>query len=132
MKDRVLYSVVGILVLIAGLIALGFYIYNLGAASAVDESVETPLRFWQYAPFHPVLGIVFAVVGFMILLRIIVPMILFPLIGIGFMSAKRRWHRGGPWHWHHMDWEDDVPPMVRSWHRHMHEMEEGEESASEE
>ncbi len=132
MKNRVLLTVVGILVLVAGLIALGVYVYNLGAASAADESAELPLRLRDYGPFPSVLGIVFAVIGLMILLKIAVPMILFPLFGIGFWGARRRWRRSGPWHWHPMDWEDGIPPMVRSWHRWMHEMDDGDESPAEE
>lgn len=132
MKYRVLFSIVGTLVLVCGLIALGFYVYNLGVISAADESVELPLRVHHYGHFPSIFGVIFTVIGFLILLKIAVPMILFPLFGIGFMGAKRHWRRGGPWHWRHMDWEDGVPPMVRSWHRHMHEMDESEESPSEE
>ncbi len=136
MKNQVLLTVVGILVLVVGLIALGVYVYNLGAAAAADESVELPLRLREFGPFPSVLGIFFAVIGLMFLLRFAVPMILFPLFGIGFWGARRRWRRYGPWHWHHMDhptdWEDCVPPMVRSWHRWMREMDEDDESPAEE
>jgi hypothetical protein len=132
MKNRVLITVVGILVLVVGLIALGVYVYNLGAASAADESAELPLRLREYGPFPSVLGIILAAIGFMILLKIAVPMILFPLFGIGFWGARRRWRRYGPWHWHSMDWEDGVPPMVRSWHRRMHGMDADGESPAEE
>ncbi len=132
MKNRVLFIVVGILVLVVGLIALGVYVYNLGAASAADESAELPLRLREFGPFPSALGIVFAVIGFMILLKFAVPMILFPLFGIGFWGVRRHWRRYGPWHCHPMDWEDCVPPMVRSWHRRMHDMDESDESPAEE
>jgi hypothetical protein len=132
MKNRVLFTFVGILVLVVGLIALGVCVYNLGAASVADESAELPLRLREFGPFPSVLGIVFVAIGFMILLKIAVPMILFPLFGIGFWGARRRWRRCGPWPVHPMDWEDGVPPMVRSWHRRMHEMDEGDESPVEE
>jgi hypothetical protein len=132
MKNRVLFTVVGILVLVVGLIALGVYVYNLGAASAADDSAELPLRLREYVPFPSVVGIIFAAIGFMILLKIAVPMILFPIFGIGFWGARRHWRRYGPWHGHPMEWEDGIPPMVRSWHRRMHEMGEGDESPAEE
>ena len=132
MKNRVLFSAIGILVLVGGLIALGFYVYHLGAASVADETVELPLRAHHYGPFPSVVGFVFAIIGLMILLKITVPLILFPIFGIGFMGAKRRWHRGGPWHWHHKNWEDGVPPVVRSWHDCMHGVEDSDESPAEE
>jgi len=132
MKYRVFFSVVGTLVLVCGLIALGVYVYNLGAASAVDETAELPLRVHHYGPHTSVFGFVFAVIGIMILLKIAIPMIVFPLFGAGFWGARKRWRRHGPWHWHPMDWEDDVPPIVRSWHRNMHGMDDSDESPAEE
>lgn len=131
MKNRIFFSVVGILVLVCGLIALGFYVYNLGAASAVDENVELPTYTWHFGRFPSVFGVVLAFIGFMILLRIAVPFILFPLFGIGFWGARRHWRTYGPRHWRRMDWEEGVPPMVRSWHRHLHEMDEDEETPAE-
>ncbi len=132
MKNRIFFSVVGILVLVCGLIALGFYVYNLGVSSAADQSVELPAHPWHFGYFPSVFGVALAFIGFMILLRIAVPLILFPLFGIGFWGARRHWHGHGPWHWRRMDWENCAPPMVRSWHRHLHEMDEGDETPAEE
>jgi hypothetical protein len=132
MKNRIFFSVVGILVLVCGLIALGFYVYNLGAASAADQSVELPAHPWHFGYFPPLLGVAIAVIGFMFLLKIAIPLILFPIFGIGFWGARRHWRGYGPRHWRRMDWEEGVPPMVRSWHRHLHEMAADDEAPAEE
>ena len=128
MKARIVFSIVGTLVLVVGLIALGTYVYNLGVTSGLEETGEVPIGHHHFWPFSSVLGPIFAVIGLMILLKFALPLIFFPLFGIGFMGARWRRYRCGPRHWKHMDWEDGVPPVVRSWHEHMHDVDESDES----
>jgi hypothetical protein len=132
MKNRVLFSVMGTLVLVCGLVALGVYVYNLGAVSAMEEGVDLPMFVHYKGHFPSIFGVIFGFIGLMILIKITFRMIMFPLLGAGPMGARKRWRGYGPWHWHPMNWEDDVPAPVRSWHRRMHEMDEDEESPVEE
>ena len=78
MKGRIVLSIVGTLVLVVGLIALGTYVYNLGVTSGLEESGEAPLGYHYFRPFPSVFGAIFAVIGLMILLKFALPLIFFP------------------------------------------------------
>jgi hypothetical protein len=122
MNGRIILTVLLALVLIAGVVGTGVYVYNVGIAQGLAESgklVAPPIGAAPYpyfgGPFfyHRPFG--FGFLG-----------CLFPLLFLLFFGMLLRgivWR--GRWGWghgmHHGPWEKGVPPMFEEWHRKMHE-----------
>jgi hypothetical protein len=129
MAGRIFFRILFALVLIAGVGALGVYVYNSGVAQglAASGSLAPPEGSMPAAPyayaapyFYRPWGPGFGFFG------LVIPI----LFGIFLVSALARllffrsWHAHGMhgWHgrWRGADGEQ-VPPMVAEWHRKLHE-----------
>jgi hypothetical protein len=125
MNRRVVLGVLLALVLIAGAVSLGVYVYNVGVAQGLAESGKlatlTPQEgaklypYYYRGPFwHP-----------------------WPFFGFGFFGCfgpllfillifllVRGLVWGGPWGrgyvWRHGPWDKGAPPMFDEWHRQAH------------
>ena len=120
---RILWRVLVALVLIAAIIGIGVYAYNIGMAQGLAQKVQVPagesirIPYMQYGP--PFFGFGFGLLG------CLVPLFLLCLV---FASMRALfWH--GPMGWRHMhrrhwDWQDEkdkgVPSFFAEWHRRAH------------
>jgi hypothetical protein len=118
--------IVSALVLIAAIVAIGFFAYQAGVAhgspitiqSPSGESMPAPYPYYGMPFYHPWgFGFGFGFLGFLI------PLFLFflALRAFRFLFWGSRWghHHGGqgPWGRH---WENGVPPMFEEWHKRAH------------
>ncbi len=107
------------ILLIAVVVGVGVYGYNIGVAQGVADSGKlvppetgiVPYLYYRPFFFHP-----FGIFG------CIAPLFFFILI----FALMRAFFWGGRWGWgHHMHrghWGDhDVPPMFEEWHKRAHE-----------
>ena len=118
---RILWRVLVVLVLIAAILGIGMYAYNIGMAQGLAQKVQavgnTQMPQLYYG--HPFMGFGFGLFG------CLVPLFLLFLI---FGSLRLvLWH--GPMgldhmHRRHWDWRNedgkDVPPFFAEWHRRAH------------
>jgi len=122
-KMRILWRVVVVIVLIAAILGIGVYAYNIGMAQGLAQKVQVPVGSPAQMPHmyygHPTFGFGFGLLG------CLVPLFLFVLV---FGSLRMLfWH--GPMGWGRMhqrrwNWHDengkDVPPFFAEWHRRAH------------
>ena len=128
MAGRIFFRILFALVLIAGVVALGVYVYNSGVAQglasggslALPEGSAPAVPYAYAAPyFYRPWGTGFGFFG------LVVP-ILFGIFLVSVLARLlffRSWHaHGHAWRgrWHGADGEQ-VPPMVAEWHRKLHE-----------
>ena len=122
MRGNTILRVLFGLILIAGLIGIGAFIYNAGVAQglATGDRIAPPEgqlapRPYYYAPFYRPWG--FGLFGLFFPLLFV---FLFFLVVRGLFF--RGWRRYDSWRWH--GWREPgqqgVPPMVEEWHRRMH------------
>ncbi len=126
---RILWRVLVAVVLVAAIIGIGVYAYNIGMAQGLAQKVQVPAGESVRMPYlhfgQPFWGFGFGLLG------CLVPLFLLFLV---FASMRALlWH--GPMGWRHMHrrhwgWRDendkDVPPFFAEWHRRAHgEPEEG-------
>jgi hypothetical protein len=125
---RIFWRVLAALVLVAAIIGIGAYAYNLGMVQGLAQKVTLPAgQPPVQAPYlyygYPHFGFGFGLLG------CLVPLFLLFLV-FGSLRALL-WHgrMGGPMGWGHMhrkgwDWRDenskDVPPFFAEWHRRAH------------
>jgi hypothetical protein len=120
---RILWRVLVGLVLVAAIIGIGLYAYNIGIAQGLAQKVPVPAVGPAQIPYlgygYPFFGFGFGFLG------CLVPLFLFFLV-FGSMRALF-WH--GPIAWRHMQgrrwgWHDqndkDIPPFFEEWHRRAH------------
>ena len=120
---RIFWRVLVVVVLVAAIVGLGAYAYNLGMAQGIAQKITLPAGQSAPVPYmyygHPFFGAGFGLLGCLI------PLFLLFLV-FGSMRALF-WH--GPMGWRHMhrrgwDWRDenskDVPPFFAEWHRRAH------------
>jgi len=121
---RILWRVLVVIVLIAAILGIGVYAYNIGMAQGLAQKVQAPLvnsvpvpQMMYYG--HPFFGFGFGLLG------CLVPLFLLFLV---FGSLRFLFWRG-PMGWGHMhhrrwNWQDengkDVPPFFAEWHRRAH------------
>jgi hypothetical protein len=120
---RILWRVLVVLVLIAAILGIGVYAYNIGMAQGLAQKVQTstvgsvPMPYLYYGHLSPGFG--FGLLG------CLVPLFLMFLI---FGSLRFLFWRG-PMGWGHMhhrrwNWQDengkDVPPFFAERHRRAH------------
>ncbi|MGH2592750.1 MAG: hypothetical protein ACRDGG_04495 [Anaerolineae bacterium] len=119
MNGRIVLGVVLVLVLIAGAVGIGTYVYNAGVAQGLAESGKLvapesgAVPYPYYGPFYRPFGFGFGFLG-----------LLFPLLFLFLVFGLLRrlfwrggWGGGGP----RGNWEKGVPPMFEEWHRRAHE-----------
>lgn len=103
------------ILLIAVVVGVGYYGYNMGVAQGVansgklipPETSVAPYPYYRPFFFHP-----FGFFGWL------VPIFFFFL----FFALIRAIFWGGHWGWgHHRHWEDGVPPRFEEWHKRSHE-----------
>jgi hypothetical protein len=120
---RILWRVLVVIVLIAAILGIGVYAYNVGIAQGLAQKVQVqaappvqiPLMYYG----HPFIGFGFGLLGCLI------PLFLLFLI---FGSLRFLFWRGsmGMGHMHHRrwNWQDenskDVPPFFAEWHHRAH------------
>ena len=132
---RILWRVLVALVLVAAIVGIGVYAYNLGMAQGLVQkipagtSVQMPYGYYG----RPFLG--FGGFGFG-LLGCLIPFFLLCLV---FGSIRALFWHAGPMGWrnnmmHHRrwDWRDEnskeVPPFFAEWHRRAHAAPQDEET----
>jgi len=120
---RILWRVLAALVLLAAIVGIGVYAYNIGMTQGLAQKVQVPAvepGRMVYPYFgHPFFGFGFGLLGCLI------PLFLLFLV---FASLRTLfWH--GPMGWRHMHrgrwgWRDgegkDLPPFFEEWHRRAH------------
>jgi hypothetical protein len=121
---RILWRVLVALVLVAAIIGIGVYAYNIGMAQGLAQKIPVPSGESVQVPYvyygHPFFGFGFGLLG------CLVPLFLLFLV-FGSLRALF-WHgpMGGrhmhrrPWGWHAED-DKDVPPFFSEWHRRAHD-----------
>jgi hypothetical protein len=119
MNGRMVLRVLLALVVIAGMVGIGVYVYNAGVAQGMAASGKIVVPEGGVAPY-PYYGrpFFFGPYGFAF------GGCLFPLLFI-FLAAvllrgifwRGHWTREG----HRSHWEKGVPPMFEEWHRKAHE-----------
>ena len=127
MNGRIVWRVLLALVLIAGVVGVGIYAYNVGVAqglAASDKLVAPPVgaASYPYLPFFHHRPFSYGLFG-----------CLFPLLfGLFVIVLLRSILWRGPMGWRHMGhhgpWDKGMPPMFEEWHRKMHEPQTGDSS----
>jgi hypothetical protein len=125
---RILWRVVVALVLVAAIVGIGVYGYNLGMTQGLAQKVPLPVGESVPVPYLHY-GLPFFGFGFGPF-ACLIPLFLMFLV---FASLRALfWH--GPMGWRHMHsrrwgWHDendkDVPPFFAEWHRRAHTEPEG-------
>ena len=122
---RIVLSIALALLLVAGLVGMGVYIYNAGVAQGMLQSgkIETPgtavVPVPYYAPYYGPYGFGFGC--FFLLVPLFFIFLFFGLLR-GFFWRRRWWGGGGPRGYN----GEQIPPWVQDWHRKMHEGTPGE------
>jgi hypothetical protein len=128
-KMRILWRVLVVIVLIAAILGIGVYTYNIGVAQGLAQKVQAPAVGSVPMPYlyhgHPFMGFGFGLLG------CLVPLFLLFLV---FGSLRFLFWRGpmgwGRMHHRRWDWHDengkDVPPFFAEWHRRAHAAPEDE------
>jgi hypothetical protein len=119
MNGRIVLRVLLALLVIAGIVGIGVYVYNMGVAQGLVESGKLAAPTTGVVPYHYYAGpFFFRPFGFAF------AGCLFPLLFIFLVAVSLRgifwrghWAREG----HHGPWEKGVPPMFEEWHRKAHE-----------
>jgi hypothetical protein len=123
MKNFWILRVIGAIVLLVGIVAVGYVAYNAGLAQAQTAVPATqyvgPAH--GYMGWHPLGGLFFlpfllCLVPFFLCLFIFMPLRMI------FGPHRMQMHMHGRWHGE----EGDVPPPVEEWHRRMHEKKDKE------
>ena len=117
MNGKFVFGMLLMLFIVAGVIGVGTYAYNLGIAQGMLTSgkLDTPaagtMPYPYYRPFgyHPFGGLLSCLVPLFVLC------VLFSVMRMVFWRG--RW---GGMHRRHWD-KETIPPMVEEWHRKMHE-----------
>jgi hypothetical protein len=131
---RILWRVLVVVVLIAAILGIGVYAYNIGMTQGLAQKVQAPAGQAVGVPYmhygYPFFGFGFGLFGCLI------PLFLLCLV-FGSLRALL-WH--GPMGWgrmhmhrrHMMGWGGengkDVPPFFAEWHRRAHAQPEEEKA----
>jgi hypothetical protein len=123
MKYLWILRIVGVIILLTGIAAVGYFAYTAGVAqgqTAVPVVAETGSAELWHAGWgsHPVRGLMAFPALLCLAPLFLVFFICMPLRMLfgphrGHMHMHGRWHDGGC--------GEDVPPPVQEWHRRMHE-----------
>ncbi len=130
MYGRIILGVLLALVLIAGVVGIGAYVYNAGVAQGLVESGKVvapatgvaPYPFYGGPFFYRPFGFGFGLLGCLF------PLLFFFLL-FGLLRGlwwRGHWGRGGPYG----RWENGVPPRFDEWHRKLHESPSGDKPSA--
>lgn len=129
MSSGFFFRLILAVILVAGLVALGGYIYNLGLAQGAASSLAGPLPEGQtqpspyfYAPFYRPWGWGWGFGFFGFCFPFLAILLIFAAFrGLFFRGGWRGYGPGG-WGWYgkYRGGEGDIPPRVEEWHRKMH------------
>jgi hypothetical protein len=123
MKMRILWRVLAAIVLIAAIVGIGFYAYNIGMTRGLAQKLPVASAAVVPQPYlhfgHPFFGFGFGLLGCLL------PFFLLCLV-FGSLRAlfwhgpmgMRHMHRG-PWGWRDEN-SKEVPPFFAEWHRRAH------------
>ncbi len=111
------------LLVIAAVVGMGVYAYQMGVIQGAAQGASTgtapaaPGPYFYGRPFYPFWGFGF----FGLLIPLFFLLLIFGALRAMFWRA--RWGHG---HWHagqpgHPAWENGVPPMFEEWHKRAHE-----------
>jgi hypothetical protein len=110
--------VIGSLILIAGLAAIGYLIFQAGVAQGAEVGIEA----FEFA--HPMYGprpFLMGLFGFILvifLVKFVMRMFFFPFFAFG--MGRRHWrhrHPGMRGKWYE---GEDLPPFFKDWHERAH------------
>jgi hypothetical protein len=130
MRNRSWMVAIGSLILIAGLAAIGYLIFQAGVAQGAEVGVEA----FEFA--HPMYGprpFLMGLLGFILvifLVKFVMRMFFFPFFAFG--MGRRHWrhrHPGMYGKWHE---DKDLPPFFKDWHDRAHDPKAEEATESEE
>lgn len=119
MNGRFFLGILIAVVLIAGLVGIGVYAYNVGVTQGLAQSGKlvapvtgvAPYPFYGGPFYHP-FGVGFGFLGCLF------PLLFFFLIFSLFRGLWWRGHMG--WGGRHGPWENGVPSRFEEWHRRSH------------
>jgi hypothetical protein len=120
MNGRFVLGILLVLVLLAGLVGIGVYAYNVGVTQGLAQSGKLVAPVTGVAPypfygrpffFHP-FGFGFGFLGCLF------PLLFFFLVFSLFRGFWWRGHMG--WSGAHGRWGNGVPPRFEEWHRQAH------------
>jgi hypothetical protein len=123
MKYFWILRIVGVIILLTGIAAVGYFAYTAGVAqgqTAVPAAVETGNAAFGHGgwDFHPMRAL-----AFFPLLLCLAPLFLclfiFMPLRMLFGPHRMQMHMHG--RWHGCGGNGEVPPPVEEWHRRMHE-----------
>jgi hypothetical protein len=129
MSGKFWFRIVIALFILAGVVALGVFAYNLGVARGATMSAQwaelpaPPVGMYPYG-FHRPLGWGLLALGVPLLLAFLFfgavrRMMFFRMMAFG---GPRHWHVSRHWgSGHHGVGPEHIPPFVEEWHRKMHE-----------
>jgi hypothetical protein len=123
MKYLWILRVVGVIILLTGIAAVGYFAFTAGVAqgqTAVPAVVETGDTVFGHAGwgFHPMRGLAFFPALICLAPLFLVFFIFMPLRML-FGPHRMQMHMHG--RWRNGGCGEDVPPPVEEWHRRMHE-----------
>jgi len=121
MYGRFFPRFLAVLLVLAGVIGVGFYAYHLGMAQGAVQGAAAGAAaapFWYGHPFFPFWG--FGCFG------ILIPLFLLFLIFGALRMAFWRGHMMGHGGWRNRWSEGGVPPMFEEWHKRAHEQKPAE------
>lgn len=121
MKYSWVVRILGVIILVIGIAAVGYFAYTAGldqaqTAAPVISAVEESAPLHTSWGLHPFRGLAFfplllCLAPFFLCLFIFLPLRMI------FGPHRMHMHMHGRWH----DEECEVPPPFEEWHRHMHE-----------
>ena len=121
---RILWRVLVVVVLIAAILGIGVYAYNLGMAQGLAQKLPLPAAQSVQAPYYMHFGRPFFGFGFGLLGCLVPLFLLFVVFGSlrallwhGPMGMGRMHHRR--WGWRDEN-STEVPPFFAEWHRRAH------------
>jgi hypothetical protein len=136
MKNYWIFRLIGVVILLIALVAVGIFAYNMGLAQGQSAAVTAPQAGviemsrggFGFHPLQALAALPFLFCGglFFLILFILIPlrMVFGPhRMGIRMHGQCEGEEGPGPMHFHGhwKKWEGDVPPPVEEWHRRMHE-----------
>jgi hypothetical protein len=123
MKYSWIIRIVGVLVLLVGIAAVGYFAYTAGLAqgqTAAPVTTGADAIGAGHAPwgYHPVRSLAFFP-GLLCLAPFFLCLFIFLPLRMVFGSHRMRMHMHGKWH--EGGCGDGIPSPVEEWHRRMHE-----------